>query len=193
VQRRSEQVEIQPLAAADVGEARAGLVGVYAAAFGAAPYRESPQTAERFAVTLSTHPYRAGFRMRVARPASGEPVGFAYGYASAPGQWWHDRVAASIGGSAAARWLVGSFEVVELAVLPAWQGAGIGGRLMDALLDGVCHGTAVLSTLDAETPALHLYRRRGWRVVGDMASPTLGRFLIMGLDLPPADAVGSAP
>jgi ribosomal protein S18 acetylase RimI-like enzyme len=186
-------VEIRPLAAAGVEAERDALTGVYAAAFGAPPYRESPQTAERFAGTLATHRVRAGFRMRVAGPAGGRPVGFAYGYASAPGQWWHDRVAAAIGPQAAARWLVGGFEVVELAVLPEWQGAGIGGRLLDALLDGVGHATAVLSTLDMETPALRLYRRRGWRAIGAMPSPRLGRFLIMGLDLAPADAVGSAP
>jgi ribosomal protein S18 acetylase RimI-like enzyme len=192
----ADDVAIEPLAAAALEGARGAVIAVYAAAFAAPPYSEPPHAADRLAASLAIHAGRPGFRMRVARAADGGIVGFGYGYASAPGQWWHDRVALSVGRDAAQRWLVGAFEVVELAVLPAWQGHGIGTRLLAALLDGVEQRTAVLSTLDAETAALRLYRRLGWRPIGHLAPPaahTAGRFLVMGLDLGPREAVGSAP
>jgi ribosomal protein S18 acetylase RimI-like enzyme len=192
MQGADDDVPIEPLAASEVPRARRALMDVYAGAFAAPPYSEPPQAADRLASSLAAHAGRAGFRMRVAHDPGAGIVGFAYGYASAPGQWWHDRVAASIGPEAAARWLVGAFEVVELAVLPAWQRRGIGGRLLGALVDGVEHRTAVLSTLDAETSAVRLYRRHGWRPVGHLPSPAAGRFLVMGLDLARGGTVGSA-
>jgi hypothetical protein len=41
----------------------------------------------------------------------------------------------------------------------------------------------VLSTLDADTPARRLYRRRGWRAIGELPPTEIGRFVVMGLDL----------
>ena len=85
------------------------------------------------------------------------------------------------------RWLEGAFELAELAVRPPLQGRGIGGRLHDHLLADRPHRTAVLSTLQEETRALHLYRSRGWRTLLEHFSFSgVGRvYRIMGLDLPP--------
>ncbi len=93
-------------------------------------------------------------------------------------------VAQVLDAETAAWWLPGYFEIVEPAVTPAAQGRGIDGRLHDALLVGLPHRTALLSTHQSETPALRLYRKRGWMPLlegivfpgGDMP------FVIMGLD-----------
>lgn len=156
--------DVDEVGAAAVAAVRGELAAVYRAAFAPPLYQTSEEDTARFGVEiLRRHAGRAGFRCCVAREAPGEAVvGFAYGYTSAPGQWWHDLVARALGPDLAARWLAGAFEFVELAVTPAARGRGLSGRLHDALLAGLPHRTAVLSTRDAETPAVHLYRGRGW-------------------------------
>ncbi len=82
-------------------------------------------------------------------------------------------------------WLIDSFEFAELAVLPELQGRGIGGRLHHALLDGLANRTAVLSTIEQETAALQLYRKRGWiELVRNLAFPGVAElYRVMGIDL----------
>lgn len=110
------------------------------------------------------HLERKGFRFVVEEGPDGRLAGIAYGYRGAPGQWWHDRVAAAMTDEQRERWLVpGHFELVGLAVRPDLRRQGVGARLHDALLDG--EGTAVLSTEVGNEPAQSLYRGRGWEVV----------------------------
>lgn len=139
---------------------------VYAEAFAQPPYRTPPAAADAWVAALPVHAARPGFRMVVAELA-GRLAGFAYGYATSAGQWWHDAIAAALGPHARAAWLDDAFEVVELAVHPAFQGEGVGGAVHDALLDALPHPTAILSTLDADTPAVRLYEKRGWRTLMD--------------------------
>lgn len=120
---------------------------------------------ERFDEILPRHARRDGFRAVVADDEEGRLVGLAYGYAGAPGEWWHDVVSTAMGEEAAARWLgVGHFELVELMVGADARGHGLGGRLHDAIVAGL-QATAVLSTHVDNEPALALYRGRGWKVV----------------------------
>ena len=134
------------------------LAAVYRAAF----VDEPPEAAERFRTEqLATHAARDGFRCVVARE-DGRVVGFAYGYTGHRGQWWSDRVAAAAPAGVVDEWLGGHFEFVELAVDPAVQGRGVGGALHDALLDGLPHDRALLSTYTDDRPAPRLYRRKGW-------------------------------
>jgi GNAT superfamily N-acetyltransferase len=152
------------------------LVTVYRSAFQVSPYFESDEDVLRFAgSSLPRHSERDGFRLAVARQ-DGEAVGFGYGYTSAPGQWWHDRVVEALGEPARAA-LPGAFELVTLAVLGDRQGRGIGGALHDRLVDGV--ERAALSTLDGDTPARALYLRRGWRTLGRMRFSPAGRHLLI--------------
>jgi ribosomal protein S18 acetylase RimI-like enzyme len=88
-------------------------------------------------------------------------LGFGYGYTSLPGQWWHDLVRRAIAGDASP-WLDSAFELSELHVLPAAQGAGLGERLLRSLADGLPHRTMVLSTPEGENRAWRLYRRMGF-------------------------------
>jgi len=164
----------------------AGVVDVYREAFGESPYFEGETEVSRFAdEVLPRHAVREGFRCVVARDGGGV-VGFAYGYTSAAGQWWHDWVASLLDAAAVDEWMADAFELVELAVRPAVQGTGIGGRLHDAVLMGLAHRTALLSTVDDDTPARRLYRRRGWVPLraGLRPSPAGPPVLFMGLRLP---------
>jgi len=166
-------------------EIRAEIVEVYREAFGASPYYQGEAEVARFArEALPIHAAHKGFRCVVARD-EGAVVGFAYGYTSAAGQWWHDWVAAQLDPAVSAEWMTDAFELVELAVLPAAQGRGTGGRLHDAVLAGLPHRTALLSTRDEDTPARRLYLKRGWVPLRESArhAPDGPPVLLMGLRL----------
>jgi ribosomal protein S18 acetylase RimI-like enzyme len=112
-------------------------------------------------------------------------LGFAYGYTSARGQWWHENVRSVLPLPMAREWLERSYQLTEIAVLPGAQGQGIGGQLHDRLLGSVPNAKAVLSTLDTETVAYFMYQGRGWVTLLEnyyftgVSQP----YRIMGLDL----------
>ncbi|MFL6238071.1 MAG: GNAT family N-acetyltransferase [Actinomycetes bacterium] len=101
-----------------------------------------------------------GLRAVVARNDDGL-IGFGYGYHGEPGQWWHDAVMDALNESDRRQWLADAYEVAELHVLPAWQGQGLGRRLLLDLCRDVARSTVVLSAIDRETPARRLYRSVG--------------------------------
>jgi ribosomal protein S18 acetylase RimI-like enzyme len=183
-------IEVVPLGAAELSAHKHALLNVYAAAFAAPPYNEGQIELSRFAEALPRHAQREGFRCFIAREATtGQIVGFAYGYASQPGQWWHDTIAQALSREQAQEWLSDGFEFIELAVTPVFQGYGIGGRLHDALVADLPYRTALLSTYQGDTNAMQLYRKRGWVVlledfVYPSDDPTSDKpFVIMGLRL----------
>jgi GNAT superfamily N-acetyltransferase len=98
--------------------------------------------------------------------ASGPIIAFAYGFHGDHGQWWHDLVRAAVtvasGQAAAARWLDDSFEIAEVHVRPEHQRRGIGRCMLLEITGGRAERTAVLSTMDANTPARRLYRSLGF-------------------------------
>jgi ribosomal protein S18 acetylase RimI-like enzyme len=179
-------VEIVCISAGELAPIADRLAAVYYAAFAAPPYHRDAAQAAAFADTLAQHARRRDFQCCVAREGSGGRIaGFSYGYSGVAGQWWHDVVAGAMPREMAESWLKGSFELAELAVLPEAQGRGLGGRLHDTLLDGQRNRTAVLSTIQEETPALQLYRKRGWiELVPRLWFPNVAEaYLIMGIDL----------
>ncbi len=178
------------------------IVEVYRSAFTVPPYDDDLGDVLTFSGRLPYHARWKGFRCVVALdqaaqdpagtpgfelPVSGGTgvVGFAYGFTSQPDTWWRELVTAEMSLPAVHEWLEDCFEFVELAVTPAYQGQRIGGRLHDALLQGIQHRTAVLSTLQADTNALHLYRKRGWvNIIENFKFPGIQKpFLIMGLKI----------
>jgi GNAT superfamily N-acetyltransferase len=183
--------EIVPFTREEILQHMAGVVSIYRAAFDGPPYGEDAAGNESFAAHLRYHSLRSGFRFFAARsPAyesedSGRLVGFAYGYTGGPGLWWFDLVSTAIDPELYNVWMTNYFEVVELAVSPAYQGLGLGGGLHDRLLQGLPHQTAVLSTIQFETTALLFYRKRGWQpLLHDFFFPgSKNPYLIMGLDL----------
>lgn len=181
----TERVVVTDLTA-DVAELTDRLARVYREAFCVPPYDEPPESAERFvAEQLPAHAGRSGFRLVGAveararagagsptaddvppgRDGRGELLGFAYGYTGERGQWWSDWVAATAPRHVVDAWVGGHFEVVEIAVRGSAQGRGLGGRLHDALLAGLPHERALLTTYRVDRPAPRLYRRKGWQVL----------------------------
>lgn len=162
------------------------IVRIYRQAFEGAPYFKSEAEVTSFRHSLIRHLKLPGFHFLAARDLkTAQIIGFSYGYSGQAGQWWHDIVVKAMDPRTAAVWMVDNFELVELAVLPAYQGHGIGGALHDRLLSEQTHPKAVLSTIQSETTALQLYRKRGWETLLDeLRFPGSNRvYLIMGIDL----------
>lgn len=138
----------------------AELWAVYEPVFG-----DQPSRAAWVESALRRHTARDGFRL-VAAVVDGQVVGFGYGYLGDRGQYWPDRVVEALPDDVAQAWVGGHFELVTIGVLADHRGEGLGGRLHDALLDGVASDRALLGTDADETPAVSLYRARGWTNLG---------------------------
>ncbi len=137
-------------------------------------------------VSARKHTVNAGFACRAAVVEDGTLVGFGYGYTTAPGQWWHDLVRRALSRPAADEWLVDSFELSELHVLPEYHGMGIGRQLLTSLAGGIPHRRMLLSTPDADTRAFRLYRDTGFvDLARNYLFPGDARpFAVMGARLP---------
>jgi GNAT superfamily N-acetyltransferase len=182
-----------------------GLMDVYATAMKVPAF----QLPGRRAV-MDAHVLNPAFRaVAVTRPASGvlggtglggaggggtgggeAVIAFAYGFHGRRGQWWHDLVRSALtvtsGARIAAAWLDDSFEVAEVHVRPEHQKRGIGRRMLLRLTGGLPERTAVLSTMDAETPARHLYRSLGFTdlLTGYQFAGVPESYAVMGAALP---------
>lgn len=144
---------------------------VYARAFAQAPYYSDPVRMEvdYLRNLRERHGRKPGLTPMVAL-TRGEVTGTAYGYHLRTNDWWGDMVAAALGDEARDEWLTDAFAVVEVGVLPAAQGKGVGRGMVQALLTGRPERTAVLSTrVDAR--AQHLYRKLGFDVLTTMKFP----------------------
>jgi GNAT superfamily N-acetyltransferase len=155
--------------------------------------------AER-AAHARTHVHRPGLRVVAALAADAdlpsEPsatstaaplVGVAYGQPGARGQWWHDTVVSALPADVAQEWMTDTFEVVELHVLPEYQGSGLGRQLLRELLDGCGRRTAALSALELpDSPARRLYASEGF-------VPLLRQFTFNGSGTPYAVLVKRLP
>ncbi len=178
--------KIVPLTPQQALAEREGIMVVYREAFAAPPYSRTEIDVTTFAHTFGRHIERESFRCFVAREIGTDSIaGFVYGYASKPGQWWYDLVDRELDRMQVEEWLSDAFEIVELAVHPSMQGKGAGGRLHDAILSSIPHKTGLLSTMQVETVALKLYRKRGWvTLLNYFYFPgTPKAYQIMGLDL----------
>lgn len=160
------------------------MLATYAAAM-----RPPPEQMPGRRTIMQRHASYPGFRAFVATRRRCV-AGFAYGFHGEQGQWWHDVVLQALtdaGGPAHAReWLGDTFEVAELHVHPDDQGHGLGRALITTLCAGRAERTVVLSTLDAQTPARHLYRSLNLTdLLTDFAFPGGGpRYAVMGARLP---------
>jgi ribosomal protein S18 acetylase RimI-like enzyme len=195
----SQTVTFAELGPAEFRPAINQFVGVYAAAMN--PPERMLTGRESI---LERHAANPGFRALAAAAADGTLAGFIYGFHGESGQWWHDMVAGALalsrslpGAPSATSWLVNSFEVAELHVMPAYQGAGIGRSLLLQLLSGRPEATALLSTQDAESRARRLYRGVGFTdlLTGFRFSGGDPAYAVMGATLPlrPARTAPSAP
>lgn len=156
-----------------------GAIAVYGAAFAQPPYSDPQRSAEVRKRIRDLHSRRLGFRGFVAI-ADRRLVGMTYGYHGATGQWWHDAVCNHLGRANAIDWLGDSYELVEVAVHPHYQGRGLGAALIARLLEGREEATCVLSTR-IDSRAHVLYRRLGFEILSTMRfAPAGADFYVMG-------------
>ncbi len=132
-------------------------MGIYVQAMGYPDY-----TGSQRGVSARRHADLDGFACRAALTDQDRLVGFGYGYTTARGQWWHDLVRRALVREGNEGWLDDAFELSELHVLPGFQGAGLGRRLLFDLTRGLPHGAVLLSTPDTDTRAFRLYRSTGF-------------------------------
>jgi len=113
-----------------------------------------------------------------------ELVGFAYGYHSLPGQYYHGLLSKALNPQEYDQWLTDCFEVVELAVDPDFRRQGHAKTLMMELLKDVKRKTAILTTQTDNVSARSLYESMGWVVVKEPFYPGVPEqpFVILGLD-----------
>jgi len=138
---------------------------------------------------IGSHVHRRDFAAVASLDDDGRLLGFGYGYASEPGQWWHDQVRSAIRRDERAAWLTDCFEVVELHVLPSAQGYGLGATQLRGLLGMAEAKTTLLSTPEAPeatSRAWRLYRRFGFvDVIRQFTFPGDARpFAVLGRTLP---------
>ena len=159
------------------------VIDAYLEAFAVSPDR--PQARADAETMFRKHAGYPGWRGLVALSDGGEVLGFAYGYTSTPGPFYRSKLEKALGPALSQRWLQDCFEFVELGVVPRARRQGIGGRLHDALLQGLPHRTAVVTTWVTNTPARALYASRGWQVLLEPWQPSPGGepYVILGLAL----------
>jgi ribosomal protein S18 acetylase RimI-like enzyme len=173
-----DDVVIGPLdLAARVDEALA----VHAVAFGLG----ADEIAVRRQIVLR-HLTSPGARALGATTPSGRLVGFVYGMPNDRTHWWSTVVEPYLRDTGHEDWLDDSFVITELHVHPDHQQRGIGRSLITTITDGAAQPRSILSAIDVDSPARHLYRALGYR---DLARPVLfpsapTPYAVMGAPLP---------
>jgi ribosomal protein S18 acetylase RimI-like enzyme len=158
----------------------AGAIACYSAAFSLPPYDDPLRGIDVRRRLLGEHRYRRELKTLCAVIPGNEVVGMSYGFRTAPGQAFYDRVSEHAGKALAKEWMASSYEVAEVAVAPEYQGCGIGAGLVTELLSRRPERTAVLSTR-TDSRAHELYRRLGFEVITTMQFADDGAlFFIMG-------------
>ncbi len=117
-----------------------------------------------FIARTTSQAHAPGFELVLA--SSGDaPAGFSFGYPLPPGQWWAEC-------TPPAQDVLDSpkFAVIELDVRQAWQGQGIGKKLLQELLADRAETFATLAATPG-SPAHAMYSRWGWRKAGVFITP----------------------
>ncbi len=134
------------------------LLRVYIAAM-----RYPDMSVEHRRPTWIEHSRRSGFSCVVALDDADAVIGLCYGYTGGGQQWWNSEVRRGMTDAQARYWMTSYRELTELHVRPDWQGAGIGERMLRAMLEGADEDAVLLSTPEGENRAWRLYRRLGFQ------------------------------
>ncbi|MCL9757979.1 GNAT family N-acetyltransferase [Frankia sp. AiPa1] len=175
------------------------VIGVYKAAFLDFHEADPVRAARDRAHHARRHFDRPDLLAVAAVTGDDTLVGITYALPGRPGQWWHDVVVdalTAISPPSAQHWLDDCLEVVELHVLPAYQGRSLGRRLLRELLHETPYRTAALSALEPRgSRARRLYESEGFvPLLSDFRFPgTMIPYAVLGKELPgpvPQDTSG---
>ncbi|GAA3453731.1 GNAT family N-acetyltransferase [Dactylosporangium matsuzakiense] len=137
---------------------------LYRAVFTAPPWNEDEDRVDEFRARLADDTRRPGFRALVAR-LDGDWAGFTTAWPTQPpfptGRAY-GAVRDQLGPVRTDELLLGALEIDEVAVVPAAQGRGVGGRLLAATLATAPDRRAWLLTWTTSPQAVGFYRRQGW-------------------------------
>lgn len=174
----TSDIEVGPLdLAARVDEALA----VQAVAFGLG--QDEIDVRRHIVLRHLDHPHA---RALGATTPAGRLVGFVYGLPNDRAHWWSTVVEPYLRATGSQDWLDDSFVITELHVHPDFQQRGIGRRLITAITDAVDQPRSILSAIDTESPARHLYRSLGYQdLARQVLFPSAPRpYVVMGAPLP---------
>lgn len=171
-----DDVRLTRWTAAQTRARLAEVIGVYKAAFLDFHEADPERAAKDRTAHARRHTEREDMRTVVAIDRSDHLLGVIYALPGRRGQWWHDVVTEALSPRVSAEWLSDCLEIVELHVLPAYQGNGIGRALLRELLRDAPQRTAALSALEPSgSRARRLYESEGFR-------PLLSNFPFPGGD-----------
>ncbi|HYN94571.1 MAG TPA: GNAT family N-acetyltransferase [Pilimelia sp.] len=143
--------------------------------------------ARQRAVIVRRHAARPGLTTRGAFTATGQLVGFCYGFPSQEESWWEQQIRPRLTAAGTGDWLARpAFELTELHVLPERQRCGLGRRLITEVLSSTELPRALLSVRANAVPARSLYRGLGF---ADLTPPfrfatDQPEYTVMGAELP---------
>lgn len=142
------------------------------------------ENADDFLTRLERHATYPGYHGIVAMDGQ-TVVGFAYGYTSAPGQYYHELLKEALSNNNQTGWLEDCFEFVELAVHSSVRKIGLGRRLVKRLEEHIPNQAAILTTQMNNTPARKLYEQLNWTVIQQNFKPSGSAepYVIMGKQL----------
>jgi len=112
-----------------------------------------------FFETHTLYPHHIGYIAWL----EGRAVGMGFGTQAQKGQWWYNTVSQHVPANHPA--LQSAWVLTELAVLPAYQGRGIGELIHNQLLHMQPFEYTLLSTQKSNVDAQRFYIRHGWQVL----------------------------
>lgn len=170
--------------AADLDPYVDAIIGVYDRAFREPPYNHGASAAAGFREALLAHRDYPDFEAILLIEAD-RLLGFVYGHTNKPEHWWYRQIAPSLRPRIRAGVFDNAWVVVELAVDPDARRRGYGRRLLDASMRGKPHRWVVLTTIDADSPAVRLYDEDGFRPLlsGFNFTEGMGRWLVLARQL----------
>ena len=154
----------------EVAERMDELADVFREVFQAPPYEYDEEHVRLFRDSLEDHRTVDGFALVEARDDK-QLVGFSLGIPlKTTRQWWFD-MATDVDPELMEEYAGRTFAVIELLVLPQWQGQGVAGRLHDLLLQDRPEQRATLTVEPDADVAQSFYAKRGWRKVARKYNP----------------------
>lgn len=129
------------------------------------------QDSEGIFQRIKKHMDYDGFQGHMILSEENKLIGFAYGYFSLKGQYYHDLIANHLNQQEYQDWLSNCYEVVEIIVDSYYRKLGYGRELLDSLLKGAKTTTAILTTQQDNMTAIQFYKNQHWELVKEQFYP----------------------